>query len=330
MKLTLMRGVALAALASSASAFAVTLPTGFQIQAPSPTIDVNVLTSGTPVMGVATQNVTQDILVHAPGTQSISGVSSPGAAAPGIAEADGSINYGPSPNISVHTIAQPTGLTPAGVKESPTLYWGYNYAGAGIQLYYFMAISGPTSTVNLNVSALLSASSSADFTSGDVTASFYVQKQGSGSYIVNDKVFFDPSVYYASVNATGNSVSGFTGKYAENGVYSFETGQVYVIGMTARTTLTRYGSDTSLQGPEEARAAVDPTFAIASGVPNAAAYQIVLSEGIGNSASAVPEPSCGLFMLVGLGCLIMVRRLRVATLAHLTATRQLIFARGNP
>ena len=308
MKLFVMRGVALLALVGGASAYAVTLPAGFQIQAPSPTIDVNVRTSGTPVANVATQNLPQDITVHAPGSQTISGVSSPGAAAPGTAQADGSINYGPSPNISVHTVVQPTGLTPAGVQEAPGQYWGYNYAAAGIQLYYFMAISGPTSTVNLNVNALLSASSSADFSDGSATASFYVQKQGAGSYVVNDKVFFDPSVPYASVNATGNNVIGFTGQYAENGAYSFETGQVYVIGMTARTTVTREGSDFSLQGLSEVRAAVDPTFAIAPGVADAASYHFVFSDGIGNSAAAVPEPSCWLLMLVGLGCLIAVRR----------------------
>ena len=139
-----------------------------------------------------------------------------------------------------------------------------------------------------------------------------MQKQNAATYVVNDKVFFDPSVYYASVNATGNNVIGFTGQYAENGVYSFETGQVYVIGMTARTEVTRYGSNSGLQGRGEVSAFVDPTFAIASGVADPASYQIVLSDGIGNSASAVPEPSSGLLVLVGLGCLIMARRVHAA------------------
>lgn len=309
MKLFSMRVAALAALSSSTCAFAVILPTGYQIQAPSPTLDVNVRTSGTPVAGVETQNPTQDVTVHAPGAQSVSGTSSPGAAAPGIAQADGVINYGPSPNISVHTLVQPTGLTPAGVQQAPGQYWGYNYAGAGIQLYYFLAISGPTPTVNLNVAALLSAKSSANFSDGDVSASFYVQKQNAGNYVVNDQVFFDLAGY-ANINGTGNSTTGFKGQYTENGVYSFETGQVYVIGMTARTTATRYGSNSVLQSPEEASASVDPTFSIAAGVPDAGAYQIILSDGVGNSAPSVPEPSTWLLTLLGLGCLIGVRASR--------------------
>lgn len=303
-----MWAVALATLSGSTSAFAVVLPAGYQIQAPSPTIDVNVQTSGTPVSGVATQNPTQDVTVHAPGSQSVSGVSSLGAAAPGTAEADGVINYGPSPNISVHVKVEPTGLTPAGVQQAIGQYWGNNYAGAGIQLYYFMAISGPTSTVNLNVSALLGANSSTDFSYGNATATFYVQKQNAGDYVVNDKVFFDPSIYN-NANATGSAATGFVGQYAESGVYAFETGQVYVIGMTARTTVTRYGSNSLLQGVEEASAYVDPTFSIASNVPNASEYQIILSQGIGNSgASPVPEPSTWILVLAGLGCIGAARR----------------------
>lgn len=306
MKLFSKRILALAALSSSTYAFAVILPAGYQIQAPSPTLNVNVVTSGTPISGVATQNPTQYINVHTPGYQTISGTSSPGAAAPGTAEADGVINYGPSPNISVHTLVTPTGLTPSGVHEDPYLNWGYNYAGAGIQLYYFIAVSGPTSSVNLNVAALLGAKSSTDFTYGDVSASFYVQKQGAGDYVVNDQVFFDPSTY-VTTNATGNSVTGYTGQYAENGVYSFQTGQVYVIGMTARTTIQRSGDPMVLRGPEEATAYVDPTFSIASGVVNPGDYQIIMSDGIGNSPSPVPEPSTWIAMLVGLGCVIRVR-----------------------
>lgn len=285
-------------------AHAVTLPPGYQPQAPSPTVSVSVRTSGTPQAGVATVNDTQNSTAHAPGAQSISAPSSPGAAIPGSATADGVILYGPSPSVSAHALAQHTALTPPGIQQAPGLNYGYNDAGAGIQLYYFMAISGPGPSVSVNVNALLGASSSANIYAASGTAGFYVQKQG-GSYLLNDKVAFDTSAPYGNVNVTGDNVSGYLGQFVESGAYTFQTGSVYVIGLTARATATDYGSLTIPTGLQAANAWVDPSFAIAATVPDAGSYQIFLSDGIGNAAPPVPEPPVWALLLGGVGCLVV-------------------------
>lgn len=82
-----------------------------------------------------------------------------------------------------------------------------------------------------------------------------------------------------------------------------------MIGLTANVNqMARWGSDAVLAPRDEASAYVDPTFFIAPGVTDPGAYQFVFSEGIENSASAVPEPPSGLLMLSGLvgmlGCFV--------------------------
>lgn len=289
------------ALLCAMQAHAVTLPPGYQVQAPSPTVSVSVRTSGTPVGGVATVNPTQNTTVHAPGVQTISAPSSPGAAVPGSATADGFILYGPSPNVGAHAVAQHTGVTPSGIQQAPGIYDGYNDAGTGIQLYYFLAISGSTPTVSVSVSAMLAASSSANISNGSGTASFFVQKQ-SGEEVLHDTVSFDSTAPFANVNVTGDNVLGYHGKIVESGTYSFQTGSVYVIGLTARATATDFGSATIPTGLQETAASVDPSFAIAAGVPDAASYRFIISDGIGN-APPVPEPPTWALMIAGFGWL---------------------------
>lgn len=116
---------------------------------------------------------------------------------------------------------------------------------------------------------------------------------------------------------TGDAASGYAGKVTENSVHSFETGQVYVIGLLVRATVTAAGGTGGLGADQETRAFVDPLFSIAPGTSGASAYDFVFSQGIIN-APAVPEPATWTLLLGGLAWMIagMMRRRRAEGVAR--------------
>lgn len=289
------------ALIGFSSARAVVLPQGYQVQDPSTTITVAVQTNGAPAGNLPQQNLTQATTVHTASTQTQSATSSPGATAPGDALSEGTISLGGSPYISTHNVAETTALTGAGYIQNGFAGYGLNNASTNVQLYYFMAVSGPNPTVNLNVDALLGASSALGLY-GSAQVVFSVQRSNS-SYLLRDNVYFASSDPYSSINATGdNYTTPFAGQYHDKGTYTFDTGKVYTIGLFITTQVTSWGSPYTLGAKQDVSDFIDPVFTIDPSTPNVGDYQLIFSQGIHNVA-AVPEPGAAQLALAGLGLL---------------------------
>lgn len=97
-----------------------------------------------------------------------------------------------------------------------------------------------------------------------------------------------------AINALGqrstlsyDPANGMQGSVIDSHIWLAQTNVVYTVGLYA----SQYGQILGYQGGGQISFSsfVDPTFSIASSVPNAGAYSVLVSPGIGN-VSAAPEP----------------------------------------
>jgi hypothetical protein len=156
-----------------------------------------------------------------------------------------------------------------------------------LQLRYSFEIVGPTVTsvpILINASGAYGGSTTANGSIGSFEA--LVQIDG-------------PNV---SINQgiSGNNAASFS---IVNRVYQFKPNSVYSVFMVAEGGASAGGLS---PGSANVFATVDPTFEIDPDFANGDSYSIILSPGVGNTISAVPESSTWDMMIlgfVGLGCL---------------------------
>jgi hypothetical protein len=86
------------------------------------------------------------------------------------------------------------------------------------------------------------------------------------------------------------SAGGVPGSFNLNSSSNFQTDTIYSVHMTAEGAATRTASFF---------ANVDPVFTIDPSLANADQYSFLFSDGVGNSPSAVPEPSTWAMMILG-------------------------------
>jgi hypothetical protein len=203
--------------------------------------------------------------------------------------------------------------------------YGYYEASAGSHLTYQFLIGGPFGTVNYAVAAQIQAVvSTQPFVSSApyhtyAGASAYMRVHGLNaysSYAVADDLQVDNNLVgthlsrsWIDTNGTSHFTdtdNGGSGTYTETGIYQFHTNTVYVVDIgVSCDVIGQFGPQYGAAG--SCTAFSDPVFTIDPATPNAAAYQLQFSSGVGN-APAVPEPSPALLFAAGLATLGAVRR----------------------
>jgi hypothetical protein len=92
--------------------------------------------------------------------------------------------------------------------------------------------------------------------------------------------------------------SSMSGGFTENGSYTISTNSPYEVAMIANIQIgTSNDGDANGPGSVMGTAFVDPIFSVGAG------YELVLSAGVGNTASATPEPGTWTMLAAGLGLL---------------------------
>jgi hypothetical protein len=106
-----------------------------------------------------------------------------------------------------------------------------------------------------------------------------------------------------SLSCGGSSASGGIN---ETGSYSISANALYEVVMIANITVgTQNDGNANGSGSVQASEFIDPMFTVPAG------YMLLLSPGIGNGATATPEPSTWTMLAAGMGLLIVSRWRRV-------------------
>lgn len=223
----------------------------------------------------------------------------------------------PSPSISVSaTASDPNGPTipVIGGQISPAVS-----SEGTVQLTYFVDIAGPVGgSVDLTVNALegvagtpsgtasttsLGGTAAAvfevnkyfdytadSFTSGNVLYDSLITGNGSSELTSGDNVDLNTTGFASGAVPVGApEVSGvpFSDTYSVDGTYTFLTNVEYSVFMSVNADSFFYGESfaSNPTGTASYSAFIDPTFQIASTVSNPSAYDLIFSNGIGDSVS---------------------------------------------
>lgn len=213
----------------------------------------------------------------------------------------------PAPYVEATAGSRVSGVVPDAVVVDPTKGVG---GFASTQAEYQFAVLGPAGTtafVNLVsfMSVAFPGTNSLNFSAG-VGAGFSIFGQGEswvetnltmGSNIVG-------RLYRQTRDLQGNSVvtnqlPPGNGQFAESDIVPFAANTLYTVRVFANAqAITRVVNGPNNDGGS-ADAFADPTFSIDPMTPNAAAYSIVFSPGVGNTAP-VPEPQTWALFACGL------------------------------
>ncbi len=176
----------------------------------------------------------------------------------------------------------------ASVDNSNGSVEGVEYAEATVEFVYSVEVLGPAPTVAIDAYSV-AGSGATGF------ASAYTQGVIQGT---------DGETVFGDSCAPANSCGGFSNDVAGTVVFQGSIGTPITVTLYAHAQASVGGT---------AYAQIDPVFSIDPSVPNASAYQILVSPGVTNGASgsAAPEPSTWAMMLIGfLGLGIAARRSR--------------------
>lgn len=189
---------------------------------------------------------------------------------------------------------------------------GYTASGYTRAQYQFRW-DGPSGLVNLDFLGLIKAEGSgAGPSSGGVAASHIALIDPSGVTRVYDEVarFADGEHLNRSwIDATGvehvsqDANYGFT-SFQENGVYAIQANTIYTVDMAVSAGATTSAGYDVFAAAASGHAFADPYLSIDPSTPNAGAYTLSISPGIGNSlpvAAPVPEPETYAIIMAGLG-----------------------------
>lgn len=188
----------------------------------------------------------------------------------------------------------------------------------GAILAYYIEFAGPAGPVPVQVDAIVQGMTSALPTSATgayLLASFFVQTNG-GHPVFSDTIDILNSAGTAtsysgqSVPLPYSTATGISGSIQDTHTWTAQANVLYLVGLeiNENSAINKGGGETITES-----ALVDPTFNVTG--PNASAYSVLTSPGIGNSAvTPVPEPASSALMMLGLLWLIPTlqgRRLRV-------------------
>jgi hypothetical protein len=269
-----------------------------------------------PVHGWATEVNAGNYSYAQATSQSITVITPPLAVSPGVAQAEVQLALQPLPSVlaeaSASVVAPAAGVPPGPASSSGP--YGSSEASAVSRLFYHFEVFGPGPTANYDLKAVLADSAvSRDYmaTGSEAagSAGLFITDSG-GQTVLEDALGFDFSTGAAipfMLRQVGSSFQRIAGisQYSDNGVYTFQTGQIYTMEIAA--TADAHASSASPMavpaGAQEASAFVDPSLTIDPSTPNASAYQLLISDGIGNvaSVSPVPEPSTWAMLVLGMG-----------------------------
>ena len=240
----------------------------------------------------------------------------------GVAQAAGTISFGPSPSIVVSGYAAGFGVVPDSIQSSRDLSWGLgrNDADSSGSIRYQLQVTGPSGFVGLAVNGTIGLSMAGVNGRGSAIAELLIS-DSSGNEFLGDVMFGSTApapgqgpvtlnrLWYDSMGGLRQEFNAnYAGSaYHEAGTYLIQTNQVYEVRLVAGVGAIIDASRTQSDSSFTAQAFSDPTFSIDAGA-NADAYQLSFSEGIGNAAP-VPEPSSGSLTLAGFGMLYAMFRL---------------------
>lgn len=185
----------------------------------------------------------------------------------------------------------PTSSLPPGYPQSS--------AGGAIDAYtrYEFAISGPGSSVLVDVSATGGVSSTALPAGGNIFARALFSVSGSSTLLNYDAIAADPS-YGVTPTVPGTAATGFSGGFSVSTSLSLLTGTLYYVYIYSQADGGVNGNPGYSGGTLKVSAFVDPMFTIDPSTLNANQYSLTFSPGISNAAT--PLPSTWLMLLGGL------------------------------
>ena len=131
---------------------------------------------------------------------------------------------------------------------------------------------------------------------GDVWVSTYLYGGTANPTLQRYTRDLNGNLTYTSVPSPGS------GRYFENEVVPFAANTAYTIRLYATAFAGQLIVNGGNAGGGSAEGYVDPQFTIDPMTPNASAYSLAFSDGIGNPSS-VPEPATVWMVAIGLGCL---------------------------
>jgi hypothetical protein len=248
------------------------------------------------------------------GPTSAAGVSPPGTIGAGDAQAGGSAMGTPSPLLTGVISAS---MNPATIPPKINTLSFETAADYSARLHYTLEVLGPTANVGVQIKAKSSLSTSTAPSNTIIETEqefvlYYNDDFGNTKTVVYDQAWAAAGGH--SANIGGDIVTGLSGGFSEAGIYTLMTDTPYTVSMSDLISVgvLAPGGSVTVSG------SVDPTFRIAAGVPDPAAYSFVFSPGIGNGAAGgVPEPSTWAVLLlgmVGLGSVLR-RQKRIASAA---------------
>ena len=231
------------------------------------------------------------------------------------------VSNGPIPSLALTAdlssppINQAAPIANAVIFSGPTLVPPIGIVNNGVTFAYFLEIVGPSGTVPIDVSALVAASSPArpaGAVSNQITfAGFFVGSASLGNVLFYDQVFINngtiPNAFTQRVSPSGvftntplvvSPATGVSGSITQSDVWMANTGVLYEIYLEVYNQTSLSGLQGG--GSFNTSAMVDPTFHLDPSVPNPGLYTILLSDGIGNGPTGVPESSTLALLAVGL------------------------------
>ena len=173
-------------------------------------------------------------------------------------------------------------------------------------MQYKLSVSGPANTtvyVHLASYIQIAGSGAGSGLSLNAGAGFTVSDSG-GSAWIQTISYANLSLYRLTRDLQGNATAGYqpapaSGIWIENELFPMTANAVYTVSMIASASALAQVHDGGNASGGQVSAFVDPQFIIDPSTLNAAAYSILLSDGVGNAAP-VPEPSTPMLWAAGI------------------------------
>ena len=243
------------------------------------------------------------------GPDALSYIGSGQIAAGGSASMSRTIIPGPLPILEISASAAVTSeVSPDILPARGGTLGGYTAAGYTRLQYQFEWLGSP-GLVNLDFQGMIKAEGSGS--GGGATAHIALIDLNGDTRVYDqigsfaDGEHFDRSwIDAAGVNHVSHDANyGFT-SFHENGVYAILANTTYIVDVSVSANASTSAGYEVFSDGASGNAFADPYLSIDPSTPNAGAYTLLISPGIGNSlavAAPVPEPEIYAMILAGLG-----------------------------